>query len=490
MRYAGFLRQRYKGILGYTGIILCIVGLVILSPLICVPFYSHEMVLGWGFVLPGVLNLLAGWVVSRMWLPDEPFDLTYQEGSIIVVLSWTIAVLAGAIPFLITLDLDFTQAVFESTSGWTTTGLSVVDVTAAPSLVLFYRSVLQFAGGAGFAIIMLSALAGPRGTALGMAEGREGQLVPNVKRSAKLVISMYSCYALIGAICLHAAGMGWFDAFNHALTGVSTGGFSTQPQSIGYWNSPTVEAITIVLMLLGATNFLTSYMLLKGKFVFVRRNGELRLELALLFCFIPLLFFGVTQSLYPSLQKTLRVTIFETVSAISTTGFSTVGYETWGDLGWIVLTLLMLIGGGTGSTAGGLKQYRVYVLYRALLWEFKRCILPKQVVTDPDVWHGEQRRFISDEDLRHASLYVFLYLFLFAVGAMVISAYGYSVKEGFFEFASTVGTVGLSVGVTTANAPQGILWTQVTGMLLGRLEFFTIIVGSIKLAQDLRSMVS
>jgi trk system potassium uptake protein TrkH len=489
MRYPEFLRQRYTGILCYTGVIVFIVGLIILSPLICLPFYTKETILGWAFVGPGLLILLFGWLLTRLFSPKEPFDLTYKEGAIIIVFSWTTAILAGAIPFLITLDLNFTQAVFESTSGWTTTGLSVVDVTAAPHMVLFYRSVLQFAGGAGFAIIMLSALAGPAGTGLSAAEGRDAQLVPNIRRSAELVLSIYACYALIGIVSLHVAGMGWFDALNHAFTAVSTGGFSTRPQSIGYWNSPSVEAVAIVLMLLGATNFLTSYMLLKRKFKLIKRNGELRLELALILFCIPLLFFGVTENLYPSLNKALRVTIFEVVSALSTTGFSTAGYENWGDLGWFVITVLMLIGGGTGSTAGGLKQYRIYILYRGLLWEFRRRILPQKVVTEPDVWHGEQRMFISDEHLRHASLFVFLYFAIFTFGGIIISAYGYSLKESLFEFASTVGTVGLSAGITAANAPSGILWTQIICMLLGRLEFFAIIVGTIKLVRDVRSMV-
>lgn len=488
MRYPESLRQRYKGILGYTGVIACIVGLLILSPLLCLPFYNNELCIGWAFVWPGLLTLLAGWVLSRLFLPRKAFNLTYQEGSVIVVLSWTVAILAGAVPFLISLDLSLTQAVFESTSGWTTTGLSVVDVTTAPHLVLFYRSVLQLAGGAGFAIIMLSALAGPAGTALSAAEGREGRLVPNIKRSAKLVVSMYTCYAAMGIVALRVVDMEWFDALNHSFTAVSTGGFSTRSQSIGYWNSPGVEAVIIVLMLLGSTNFLTSYMLLNRKFKLVLRNGELRLELAFLLFSLTLVFFGVTKNLYPILHEGLRVTIFQVVSAMSTTGFSTVGHENWGGLGWIVLIVLMLIGGGTGSTAGGLKQYRIYILYRGLLWEFRRLILPQKAVTDPDVWHGEQQRFISDEDLRHAGLFVFLYLAIFTFGSMIISAYGYSLKQALFEFASTLGTVGLSAGVTTADAPPGILWIQILGMLLGRLEFFTIIVGAIKLSQDLRSM--
>ena len=488
MRYPEFLRHRYKGILGCTGVILRIISAVMLSPLLCLPFYGDELAVSWGFLCPGLAMFVIGWALSRAFSSGAPFNLTYQEGPVIVVLSWLAAVMAGAVPFLMIPELDGVQALFEATSGWTTTGLSVVDVKAAPHLILFYRSVLQFAGGAGFAIIMLSALVGPAGTALSAAEGRETQLVANVKRSAKLVLSMYAAYAVVGILSFRGAGMDWFDAVNHAFTAVSTGGFSTRPESFGYWNSPGIEAVAVGLMLLGSTNFLTAYMLLQGKFKFVCRNGELRLELVFLAVFATYLLLGVTTSLYPLLEKALRVGVFEAVSALSTTGFSTVRYETWRGAGWMALIVLMLIGGGTGSTAGGLKQYRIYVLYRGIVWEFRRRILPEGVVTDPDVWVGEERRFVSDEDFRRVSLFVFLYLSVFVSGALILSGCGFSLKEGLFEFASTVGTVGLSVGVTGADAPPGMLLTQVIGMFLGRLEFFPVIVGILKLARDIRDL--
>jgi trk system potassium uptake protein TrkH len=469
---------------------LTIIGVVIVSPILCLPFCEDDMVMSWGFIGPGALVAGIGWTLSRLCADSEPMDITYREGVVVIVLSWTMAVLFGAVPFMLITKLNFAQAFFEATSGWTTTGLSVVDVTAVPYCILLYRSVLQFVGGAGFAIIMLSALAGPAGTALTTGEGREGQLAPNIKKSAKLVLSMYAGYAVMGTLGLRAAGMDWFDAINHAFTAVSTGGFSTRAESIGYWNSPAVEGVTVALMLLGSTNFVTAHMLLKRQFRFLWRNGELRLQLALLLVFLPILFFGVTNGLYPVLHKGLRVAIFEAVSGLSTTGFSTVSYESWGAVGWLVLLVLMLIGGGTGSTAGGLKQFRIYVLYRGLLWEFKRRILPQNVVTETHVWHGEQRRFITDEDLRRAGLFMFLYAVVFILGAMLISSYGYPLKESLFEFASTLGTVGLSAGITGPETPSVILWSQMAGMLLGRLEFFAIILGTIKLVQDVLAMTA
>jgi len=487
-RYSDFLRQRYRIVLGYTGLIAALIGGIILSPLCLLPAWPDESALAWGFLLPGAGLVAAGAALWRSLLPHGGESLSLAEGWVVVVLSWTFAVLVGAIPFLTVGGLDFTQALFESTSGWTTTGLSVVDVTIASPLVLFYRSIMQFAGGAGLAIIMLSALAGPAGTGLSAAEGRADQLVPHVRQSAKLVLTIYTGYTVLGCAALRLAGMAWFDAVNHAFAALSTGGFSTRAESIGYWNSPQIEAVTIVLMLLGTMNFLTAYALLHGKLRAVGKNGEVRLQALLIPLAALVLFAGVSASLYPALGKQLRSAVFEAVTALSTTGFSTVGYGDWSGLGWLVLIVLMLIGGGTGSTAGGIKQYRVYALYRGLLWQLRRMCLPRGAVTEPDVWVGDNRRFLKDQELLQIALFVCLYLASLALGTGILAAYGYPLRESLFEFASALGTVGLSVGVTAADAPKGLLWAETAGMLLGRLEFFAIFLGVTKLLGDLGAM--
>jgi trk system potassium uptake protein len=486
--YATFILQRYRAILGYTGLIYLIVGGLILSPLLLLYFYPAERYLIPAFLLPGGAFVLLG-LGLWWWLGDgATTSLSYQEGSAIVVLAWVLTLVGGMLPFMLGMGLNFTNALFESTSGWTTTGLSVLDVTTTPHLLLFYRSVTQLAGGAGLAIITLSALVGPAGAGLGVAEGRGEQLVPNVRRSAKLVLVLYLSNCLIGTIALYLAGMEWFDAINHAFTALSTGGFSTRTESIGYWDSALVEAVVIVLMLVGTLNFTTSYTLLRGNFRAVARNGELRLEALLIVAAATVLLLGVTTGLYAGFAQQLRVSIFETVTALSTTGFSTVGYGNWNAVGWLTLILLMLVGGGTGSTAGAIKQYRIYVLYRALRWEIRSLFLPKDVVTEPDLWQGEAQIFLSDARIRQVALFVFLYLGTFFIGSLIIAAHGYSFQDSLFEFASSIGTIGLSIGVTAPDAPPGVLWTQIAGMALGRLEFFTIIVGIMKITSDLKQL--
>jgi trk system potassium uptake protein TrkH len=490
VRYAEYLRYRYKAILGYTGLLSLLVSLLTLSPLALLIVYQDEISQAWGFLLPGLVLALPSLWFWRRLTPRPPVSLTMQEGAIIVVLTWLLAILMGAIPFAAISKLNFTQALFESTSAWTTAGLSVVDVSRASRLILFYRSVVQLAGGAGLAIIMLSALAGPVGPGLTIAEGRSEQLLPHVRRSARLVLSIYAGYVIVGILALVLAGMSWFDAVNHAFTALSTGGFSTRAESIAYWQDPAIEGVIIVLMLLGTLNFLTAYTLLRGKARAAARNSEVRQTGLLLLFGIIVLFFGVTRGLYSALGESMRAAVFNAVSALSTTGFATVDYRQWNGLGMLVLILFMLIGGGTGSTAGGIKQYRIYVLYKGLVWEFRRRLLPQSTVSEPDIWRGEQRHFISDRQLRQIAMFVFLYLVVFFVCAGLIAAHGYPLHDSLFESASALSTVGISVGITAPDAPAGVLWVETVAMFLGRLEFFTLAIGLIRLLNDVPAILS
>ena len=488
MQHRNWLGQKYRAIFGYTGLMGAIAGTTILFPLIALIAYPEETKLAWGFLIPGLFLVVLG---LSLWcqLNYSSTSLNVQDGSIIVVLSWLIAIAFGIIPFVTISGLNFTQAVFESTSGWTTTGLSVIDVSQASHLILLYRSTIQLVGGAGFAILTLSAIIAPAGIGIATAEGRTEQLVPNVQRSAKLVLNIYTGYVAVGIVALKLAGMNWFDAVNHAFAALSTGGFSTRAASLGYWDSPVIEGVTIVLMLLGTLNFLTSYLLLTGKFFSVIRNSELKLQALVVPLGITILLLGVISRLDVTFNKALRIAFFETITALSTSGFSTVSYTNWNSIGWLVLIVLMLIGGGTGATAGGIKQFRIYALYRGVVWEVRRQLLPKDAITEPDVWQGETRHFLCDRQLRQISMFVFIYLGIYLAGSTIIASYGYSLAESLFEYASALSTVGLSVGVTVPDAPIGLLWTEIAGMFLGRLEFFPVFIGLIRLFQDINTVL-
>lgn len=484
MRERTYLRQRYAAMLCSVGLVCLICGVAMLSPLLALLAWPEEAANAMAYVFPAAaLCGLGGLLLSlRRFATRE--HLSVQEGGVIVCLSWLVVVAFSTWPFIATEGLSFSQAVFESMSGWTTTGLSVVDVEKAAHTTLLWRSVIQLLGGAGLAIIMMSAILGPAGVGVSSAEGRGDQLVPNVKRSARLVMAIYVCYAVAGTLAYRITGMTWFDAVNHSFAAISTGGFSTRAESIGYWDSPAIEAVSIPLMILGNLSFVTAWFLWRGHLRTVARNGEVRLFALLAPLAISALFFFTCTSLYPHFGKAIRVAVFEAVSALTTTGFSTVGYGNWSGFGMAVLLGLMFIGGGTCSTAGGIKQFRIHLLWRALTFEIRRLIAPPNAIRESPLWIGDRRVFLNDRQIGQVAVFVSLYLVLFALGVLLLCASGFSLEHSLFEFASAMGTVGLSIGVTSSGMPGLAMWAEILAMFLGRLEFLVVVTSLLKVGGD------
>lgn len=495
MRQKRYLAQRYSALGAYTGLILALCGTVMSLPLLALFAWPEEARHAPSFAIPA-LALVAGGATAWRKLgrtpgavPERTNEITLEEGGLIVTASWILASLASAIPLALVEDLGPTRAVFESVSGWTTTGLSTIDVTSAAHVTLLWRSLMQLVGGAGLAIVMLAAITGLTGPALGAAEGRGSQLVPNVRQSARLVLRIYTGYVIGGILAYRLVGLGWFDALNHAFAAVSTGGFSTRTLGIGHWDSPAVELVTIVLMVLGNLSFVTAWLVLRGRWRAVARDGELRLFWTLLPSMALLLLVLATAALYPTLSKQVRVAVFEATSALTTTGFSTVTYGGWSSAGIFVILLLMLVGGGSCSTAGGIKQFRFYALYRALTRTLNRPSRPQRLVADETIQLGAERVVLNDAAVARIAVFVFLYLVTLAAGSLLLMAHGYSAQDSLFEFASSLGTVGLSVGVTSATTPGLVLWTQTAGMMLGRLEFLVLFAAVGKVGLDLTAIV-
>jgi trk system potassium uptake protein TrkH len=484
MRFDINLKSKYQVIAAYSGFIFILAGIIMLFPIIVTLFRPEELVYAKDFLVSSLISIGFGSILWFTFRNRQSVVLTVMEGGIVVLFSWVVTCFISSLPFVFILHLNFTQAIFESVSGWTTTGLTVVNISESPNCILLWRSIMQLAGGAGLVIIMLSAIAGPAGPGLSTAEGRGTQLVPNVRRSARLVANIYIAYAVVGVVAYVLSGMSIFDAINHSFTAISTGGFSTRVESIGYWNSSKVECVSLFLMFFGNLNFLTAYLLFTRKFRAISRNGEIRLFAFLFAVATTTLLFLVTLPLYQNFGKSLRVAVFEGISALTTTGFSTVSYSNWNGTGFLFLIVLMLIGGGAFSTAGGIKQFRIYILSKSIRWRFQRVFLPKTAITDNSVWFGDTEETINDNHISQISSFVFLYLVIYIVGVGILTAHGYSLRDSLFEFASALGTVGLSIGVTKASAPPLVLWSETIAMFLGRLEFFVVIISIVKIFRD------
>lgn len=489
-RLKTFLKNKYSRIFYYIGDLLILLGYLFLFPILLLLFYPEELNCIHFFLWPGIIINAIGYNLKKSFSDIDLMALTQPESEIIVFFSWVLVIVLSAFPIAQIANLNFSQAIFESVSGWTTTGLSVVNVESAPNILLFWRSLIQLVGGAGLAIILVSSITGVQATGISISEGRGDQLVPHVKKSAELVVSIYASYTIIGIIAYKLAGMGLFDAINHTFAAVSTGGFSTRAASIGYWNSPVIEAITIPLMFFGSLSFLSAWLLIKGNFRAFLANGELKLFAFLSSLSSMLLFLFTCWNLYPGLGKSIRVAVFEAVSALTTTGFSTVSYNNWNSSGIFVMIILMLIGGGTCSTAGGIKQIRIWLMFQLIKCEIKRLFHPPKTIVEMEIQSGSSKSFFSDAMSRRLGVFFGLYLFCYFIGVLILTLQGASTSDAMFEFASSLGTVGLSIGLTSPDMPLLTLWSQTIAMFLGRLEFFVVIVSIFRIFDDCKAYFS
>lgn len=463
------------------GKLILFVSLLIATPLSMILFYPEDIKYAGDFLIPASLIFILGLVICLLTKEEknekvEPSSL--KSGSITVLFIWIFSFVAGALPFVRSGQLTFVQALFEAVSGWTTTGLSVMDVSVTPQIFLFHRGFMQFCGGLGFILMMVMFIQGKEAMSLYNAEGHPDKLAPNLGKTARTIFLMYVSFLGVGTILYIVLGMNPFDSLIHTMCALSTGGFSNEVDSIGAYKSVAIEAVTIILMLIGTTNFAVLLLMAKGKIKQILKVSEIRFMFAVIGVAVPMIAASLFFTLYMNLGESVRVALFNVVSALSTTGFSTMSYTEWPVFSIGIMILLMLIGGGIGSTAGGLKMTRVYLMLRALKENIKRRIATQRYVGKPYYYRAQGKTYIDENVERDTTGFVVCYLLIFITGSLLLTlTAGCSLSDAMFEFASSLGTVGLSIGLTGPSTNSATLIVEMVGMLMGRLEIFIVIIG-------------
>jgi trk system potassium uptake protein TrkH len=472
---------------GYLGFFLTLSGLIDLVPLLLLAFYPGESSFAYCFLIPGGSAIGFGFFLSLLVRKKQKGRLTRLEGSFLFVAIWIIGILIGALPWLLSGRFSFSQAVFESTSGLSTTGLSVVDVASCPHLFLFFRSFLSFIGGVGLVLILTSAMSDHSELGLYLLEGHNDRLLPNLAKSSRTIFGIYLFYVALGSGAYLIAGLSPFDAINTAMAALSTGGFSTNPASIAGYGSVAVEIITEILMLLGATNFVIHYFLLRARFKKAFCHHELAVFGVLVLAVYPVLVFAFAQE-FGSVGAGFRFGTFEFISAITTTGFSSVpSYSSIPSSALFCLILLMVIGGQSGSTSGGIKQSRAAFLFFGIRRFIEKETRESNVYSTRCFHRFGEKEVITDGEISSAFSFAGLYLLILLLGSAALCLLGYPVERSFFEFASALGTVGLSIGIVSPTASNAVLWIEMIGMFLGRLEIlpvFSLVAQGCKMGRE------
>ena len=442
--------------------VLRLLGGILLTPLL-VAVLSRE---------PGQAALFAALAVACYGLgrfadrSSPVSDLALREALVVMALAYLVFSLVGAIAFLPA--APFLDGLFEAMSGFTTTGLSVMDLTRLPRSLLFLRAYSQWIGGAGIVVLSLAVLWAP-GTAafrLYAADFKGERFLGNMVSVARAVMKVY---VILTAACFLAywiSGMKAFEALLHSLSTLSTGGFSPLPHGMVDYERPSTRLVVCFFMLCGAVAFPLYY---QARTDGLRRFVEDR-QMRLLLLIVAIAF-GVAMLTRASFGG-LTATLFHVVSALSTTGFNLSEPAHWSDAARMLATLLMILGGSTASTAGGIKLLRVLITARLGAWVVVRAVLPDE--SDLSIKYGGLP--LGEREIRETFGFVGLYLGLIFLSTFLIALAGFPVGDAFFESASAVGTVGLSAGVTSSNLAAWPKLVLVFDMWAGRLEIVPLLV--------------
>lgn len=437
-------------------------------------------------ILSGVITLICGLAISLPTNIRSKIKLIRKRESFITVtLSWLLFALFGSLPFILSGGVfSFANAFFESASGITTTGATILnDVEALPKGLLFWRSLMQWMGGMGIIVFSLAILPLLGGEASQLFDAESTGLTrdkfrPRVAQMAKRLWGIYLTLTIALTILLYLCHMDPFDAICHAFSAISTGGFSTKQLSVAYWNSPYIESILCVFMVIGAINFSLLYFLVKGKFRKFFFDEELRWFLGIIVVVTLVVMVGlfIHDSVDMRLKDAFRAAVFQVISIFTTTGLSTGDFIQWGSFFWIVFLFLMVICGCSGSTSGGMKTVRALILAKNTFSEFGRLLNPHAII--PIRLNGSALSFeIVQRLLAFAFLYIFIIVFSWGVfvvaGVPFIEALGASV--------TSIGNVGPGFGVygpsgSFADIPTFVKIYMALLMIVGRLEIFTVLI--------------
>ena len=408
-----------------------------------------------------------------------------REGSVIVSFTWIIFSLIGLLPFWMSGSIpSFTDAFFETISGFTTTGASILNnIEELSHGMLFWRSLTHWMGGLGIIVISLAVLPvfSTSGTQLFAAETTgptKDKIHPKINETANRLFIIYIILTAAETILLKLGGMNWFDAVNHSFATIATGGFSTKQASIAYWNSPYIQYVISTFMILSGINFSLYYFGFKNKFGKIRENEELRYYLITLFVFaliIALSLIDFSKALqFNTIEQAWRDSLFTVSSLMTTTGFCTADYMTWKPLTWVILLLVMLTGASAGSTSGGIKMIRVVISAKTCYYEFKRLIHPNAVI--PVRYNGH---LVREDILTRVLAFTLLYLVVAAFGILVLAMSGMGFLESVGGMITCLGGVGPGLGLVGPagnfhDIPEFSKWFLSLMMLAGRLELYTI----------------
>ena len=470
-----------KVIFRIVGILLFIEAAFLLTGIGVSLFYGEDTVKPL-FTSFGIIAL-TGAVLVALCKGGER-SISRKDGYVVVTLCWVVFSLFGTLPYMLTGSIpSFTDAFFETMSGFSTTGATILqDIEALPKSILFWRMMTHWVGGLGivFFTVAVFPIFGLNDINLFSAESVgpiRSKLHPRISVTARWILTIYIALTIACTVALRLAGMGWFDAVCHAMSTIATGGFSTKQASIAAFNSPAIEYVITFFMFVSGVNLSLLYLaIFKVRPMALLRDTEFKTYISIVASFSLVIAVALFFTAGLGVEGSLRASLFQVVSLQTTTGFATVNYAVWMPLLWLLLCALMFIGACSGSTSGAMKCARISILYKVMWNEFKRIVHPNAVI--PVRMTG---RIIPAAVQSAILAYTVIYIFMLVAGLFVNMAFGVDFLDAFSLSVASVGNVGPALGNygpmdSFAPLPAVVKWFSAFQMLVGRLEFFAVLL--------------
>ncbi len=472
--------MRFRRVLSLVGLVVFFMGAAMFCSVAVALIYRDGSAAS--IVYSALLAMAVGLVLFRQGSSLKGGDLSLKDGFGIVGFSWLAASLAGALPFVISGWIPkFPLAFFEAASGLTTTGSTILsDIEELPKGILFWRSFLHWLGGMGIIVLSVAILPylGLGGMQLYKAEApgpTKDKLQPRIQQTAKL---LWGVYLLISALCfslLMLAGMDWFDSACHMFSTVATAGFSTYNASIGHFNSPLIEYIIIFFMFLCAVSFALHYRALSGSPRAYLQTSELRFFVTLILAATAVVYFSRLGEQAPS-EQNFRESLFQVVSIISTTGFGTADFEQWRPAAQLVLLALMVVGGCAGSTGGGMKAVRIW-----LMWKYLKVTLYQQLHPSGVFVVKLDGVRVKREVIQNILGFILVCVFLWGLAVFLLTLFGVDILTAATAALSSICNIGPALGEVGPSEnfsviPTPGIWVLSFLMIMGRLEVFAILI--------------
>ncbi len=473
--------MRWRFIFRIVGILVFFLGISMIFPLFFGLYYQDQSIIPLSESMG--ITVAAGAFLYVCFRKANVDVISHREGMAIVAVGWTAIGFFGALPFYFGAEFSsFVDAFFESVSGFTTTGSSILaNIEAVSKGLLFWRSFIQWLGGMGIIVLSVAILPflGVGGMQLYKAEvpsPTPDKLKPRIRDTAMILWKVYALISLAEVILLMIGGMDLYHALCHTFTTMPTGGFSTKNASIAYFDSVYIDTVIIIFMLLAGINFSLHYQFLRGKTLAFWQDSECRFFLGAVFLLIAVVTFNVYGSVYKTVGQALRFASFQVVSIVTTTGYATADFELWPSMSQLILLLCMFLGASAGSTGGGMKCMRVMLYLKYCYKELFSLIHPRAVKR---IKIGGES--VSEDVIRSVLGFMGLYVGLFAVSSVLLAGMGVDIVTAIAAVAATIGNIGPGLGMVGptdnfSHIPYLGKWLLIWCMLLGRLEIYTVFI--------------